>query len=184
MRCYKNNFSTTLVEELALNKKDVELILDEESTELLLQAIPESRGQHYMRLTLQSADAAEYELIDVYNQYNQSLRICRTGMEETALAAWPAGTRILCAPTAQSFQPSQITYVNDRWEIDDGNILTIDAHNGSTQILPAAEDGDETAGYPVVFAHMHDGDEMLLELKGIDSVDQLPVFANATLLKG
>ncbi|WP_239323666.1 hypothetical protein [Snodgrassella gandavensis] len=184
MRCYKNNFSTTLVEELALNKKDAELILDEESTELLLQAIPMSRGRHYMRLTLQSADAAEYELIDVYNQYNNSLIICRAGMEETTPAAWPAGTRILCAPTAQSFQPKQITHVNVRWQIDDRNTLIIDARNGSTQILLPAEDGDETAGYPVVFTHMRDGDEMLLELKGIDSADQLPDFANATLLKG
>ncbi|PIT55022.1 hypothetical protein [Snodgrassella alvi] len=184
MRYYKNNFSTSLLEELAVNKKDTKLTLDEKSTELLLQSIPKSRGQHYMRLTLQSADAAEYELIDVYNRYGEDLIICRFGMEDSIPTSWPAGTRILCAPTAQSFHNSQITYINDRWGIDDGNVLAIDARNGRTQILPAAEDGDETADYPVVFMHMHDGDEMLLELKGIDSADQLPAFINATLLKG
>ncbi|PIT54739.1 hypothetical protein [Snodgrassella alvi] len=186
MRCYKNNFSTTLVEELALNKKDARLILDEESTELLLQTIPRSRRQHYMRLTLQSADAAEYELIDVYNRYGEDLIICRDGMEDTTPAEWPAGTRILCAPTAQSFQPSQITYVNDRLEIANRNTLVIDARNGKTQILLPIDDvdGETKEWYPIVFTHMQDGDEMLLEVRGVDSADQLPAFINATLLKG
>jgi hypothetical protein len=186
MRYYKNNFSTSLLEELAVNKKDTKLTLDEKSTELLLQSIPNSRGQHYMRLTLQSADAAEYELIDVYNRYGEDLIICRFGMEDTTPAAWPAGTRILCAPTEQSFQNSQITHANVRLEIANRNTLIIDARNGKTQILLPIDDvdGETKEWYPIVFTHMHDGDEMLLELKGIDSADQLPAFINATLLKG
>ena len=35
---------------------------------------------------------------------------------------------------------------------------------------------------PVVIINMKDGDEMLLEFKGIDTIDELPAFLNASRL--
>lgn len=183
MRCYANNFSTTLTYELTADKIESPLGLDTQSTERLLELIPESTGRIFMRLTLQNADASQYELIDVYSRYGESLSICRAGMENTKPAAWPEGTRVLCAPTGQSFTGSESTYCNDRQSIKDHDNLVIDIRNGKTQILPVA-DGDDTAGLPIVFYNMRDGDELLLEVQEAENVNQLPAFLNAMLIKG
>lgn len=185
MKHYINNFNASLQEALGEDKQFTQLVLDESATRKITAVLPrcynQSSPEHYMRLTLQSMDGASYELIDICNSDGE-LFIWRAGMEGTACSAWPAGTQVLCAATAASFRNDGGTVVIEREAAisDQLNALKIDASNGRNQVL--LPPWDESENMPVVIINMKDGDEMLLELKGIDTIDELPAFLNASRL--
>ncbi|MCT6882331.1 MAG: hypothetical protein M3Z51_08180 [Snodgrassella alvi] len=185
MKHYINNFNASLLEALDENKQLTRLVLDESATKKITTVLPrcynQSSPEHYMRLTLQSMDGASYELIDICNSGGK-LSIWRAGMEGTACSAWPAGTQVLCAATAASFGNDGGTIVIEREAAinDQLNALEIDASNGRNQVLLAGE--DESEDLPIVIINMKDGDEMLLEFKGINTIDELPVVLNASRL--
>lgn len=187
MKHYINNFNATLQEALDADKQFTRLALDENATRKITDVLPycynQSSPEHYMRLTLQNTDGTAYEVIDICNDGGE-LSVWRAGMEGTACAAWPAGTQVLCAATAASFRNDGGTAVI---EYEDAvsyrlNALKIDALNGLNQVLLPPR--DESINMPVVIVNMKDGDEMLLEFKGIDTVDELPAFLNASRLAG
>ena len=187
MKHYINNFNVTLQEALDADKQFTRLALDENATRKITDVLPycynQSSPEHYMRLTLQNTDGTAYEVIDICNDGGM-LSIWRAGMEGTACTAWPAGTQVLCAATAASFRNDGGTAVI---EYEDAisyrlNALEIDALNGLNQVLLPPR--DESINMPVVIVNMKDGDEMLLEFKGIDTVDELPAFLNASRLAG
>ena len=185
MKHYINNFNVTLQDALDADKEFTQLILDESATQKITDVLPycfnQSSPEHYMRLTLQNMDGTTYEVIDICNDGGK-LSIWRAGMEGTACVAWPAGTQVLCAATAASFRNDGGTAVI---EYEDAinyqlNALKIDALNGLNQVL--LPPWDESENMPVVIFNMKDGDEMLLEFKGIDTIDELPAFLNASRL--
>lgn len=189
MKHYINNFNASLLEALGEDKQFTRLVLDESATRKITAVLPrcysQSGPEHYMRLTLQSMDGASYELIDICNNGGE-LSIWRAGMEGTACSAWPAGTQVLCAATAASFSNDGGTVVIERGDAisDQLNALKIDALNGLNQVLlPPWNEWDESENMPVVIINMKDGDEMLLEFKGIDTIDELPAFLNASRLE-
>ena len=185
MKHYINNFNASLLEVLGEDKQLTRLVLDESATKKITAILPrcynQSSPEHYMRLTLQSMDGASYELIDICNSGGK-LSIWRAGMEGTACSAWPAGTQVLCAATAASFGNDGGTIVIEREAAinDQLNALEIDASNGRNQVLLAGK--DESEDLPIVIINMKDGDEMLLEFKGINTIDELPVVLNASRL--
>ena len=185
MKHYINNFNASLLEALAEDKQLTRLVLDESATKKITAVLPrcynQSSPEHYMRLTLQSMDGASYELIDICND-GEKLSIWRAGMEGTVCSAWPAGTQVLCAATAASFSNDGGTVVIEYEDAisDQLNALKIDALNGRNQVLLPVT--DESEDLPVVIVNMKDGDEMLLEFKGIDTIDELPAFLNASRL--
>ncbi|MGE9659208.1 hypothetical protein ACQP6C_12045, partial [Snodgrassella alvi] len=62
MRCYINNFSATLAQGLSKNKNKADLILDDQAMQLLTEALTQSNGSFFIRLTLQNNDASVFEL--------------------------------------------------------------------------------------------------------------------------
>ena len=190
MKHYINNFNASLLEVLSEDKQLTRLVLDESATKKITAILPrcynQSSPEHYMRLTLQSMDGTSYELIDICNNGGE-LSIWRAGMEGTACSAWPAGTQVLCAATAASFRNDGGTAVIKYEDAinDQLNALKIDALNGLNQVLlPVTDESDESKNLPIVIVNMKDGDEMLLEFKGIDTIDELPAFLNASRLAG
>ena len=185
MKHYINNFNVSLQKALDEDKQFTQLVLDENATQKITAILPRCYNsyspEHYMRLTLQSMDGTTYELIDIYNE-DKKLYIWRAGMEGTKCAAWPAGTQVLCAATAASFRNDGGTAVIEYEDAisDQLNALKIDALNGLNQVL--LPPWDESENMPVVIINMKDGDEMLLEFKGIDTIDELPAFLNASRL--
>ena len=189
MKHYINNFNASLLEVLGEDKQLTRLVLDESATKKITAILPrcynQSSPEHYMRLTLQSMDGTSYELIDICNNGGE-LSIWRAGMEGTACSAWPAGTQVLCAATAASFRNDGGTAVIKYEDAinDQLNALKIDALNGLNQVLlPVTDESDESEDLPVVIVNMKDGDEMLLEFKGINTIDELPAFLNASRLE-
>lgn len=186
MKHYINNFNASLLEALDEDKQLTRLVLDESATRKITAVLPrcynQSSPEHYMRLTLQSMDGASYELIDICNDGGE-LSVWRAGMEGTACSAWPAGTQVLCAATAASFSNDGGTVVIEYEDAisDQLNALKIDALNGLNQVL--LPPWDESENMPVVIINMKDGDEMLLEFKGIDTIGELPAFLNASRLE-
>lgn len=185
MRWYINNFNVALQQELEANKQGAMLFLDDVSTQKITTILPnsssESNPPHFMRLTLQPIDSSGYELIDICNMGGM-LMILRAGVENTQPAAWPMGTRVLCAATAHGFKTTGNTYIINR-ELamyPDWQSLTIDATNGTNQILPPAT--GEADSLPIVISNMHDGDEIILELGGTNDIADIPVFLNASKL--
>jgi len=190
MKHYINNFNASLQEALGEDKQFTQLVLDESATRKITAVLPrcynQSSPEHYMRLTLQSMDGASYELIDICSSDGE-LFIWRAGMEGTACSAWPAGTQVLCAATAASFRNDGGTAVIKYEDAISNqlNALKIDALNGLNQVLLSVTDeSGESEGLPVVIVNMKDGDEMLLEFKGIDTIGELPAFLNASRLAG
>ncbi|OOX79310.1 hypothetical protein [Snodgrassella alvi] len=191
MKHYINNFNASLLEVLGEDKQLTRLVLDESATKKITAILPrcynQSSPEHYMRLTLQSMDGTSYELIDICNNGGE-LSIWRAGMEGTACSAWPAGTQVLCAATAASFSNDGGTAVIKYEDAinDQLNALKIDALNGLNQVLlpvtDESDESDESKNLPIVIVNMKDGDEMLLEFKGIDTIDELPAFLNASRL--
>lgn len=189
MKHYINNFNASLLEVLGEDKQLTRLVLDESATKKITAILPrcynQSSPEHYMRLTLQSMDGTSYELIDICNNGGE-LSIWRAGMEGTACSAWPAGTQVLCAATAASFRNDGGTAVIKYEDAinDQLNALKIDALNGLNQVLlPVTDESDKSKNLPIVIVNMKDGDEMLLEFKGIDTIDELPAFLNASRME-
>ena len=189
MKHYINNFNASLLEVLSEDKQLTRLVLDESATKKITAILPrcynQSSPEHYMRLTLQSMDGTSYELIDICNNGGE-LSIWRAGMEGTACSAWPAGTQVLCAATAASFRNDGGTAVIKYEDAinDQLNALKIDALNGLNQVLlPVTDESDKSKNLPIVIVNMKDGDEMLLEFKGIDTIDELPAFLNASRME-
>lgn len=185
MRWYINNFNVSLQQELEVDKQWAVLFLDAVSTQKITSILPDSGSElnspHFMRLTLQPIDSSGYELIDICNR-GGTLIILRAGVENTQPAAWPMGTRVLCAATAHGFKTTGNTYIINR-ELamyPDWQSLTIDATNGTNQILPPAT--GEADNLPIVISNMQDGDEMILELCGTNDIANIPVFLNASKL--
>ena len=179
MRCYINNFSATLTEDLGENKNNAYLILEDKSMQLLTDALTISDGGFFIRLTLQNEDATVFELIDVYKNYWGDFVILGGGREGTQPAAWPTGTRVLCAATADSFRNTTMTKTVSGYEHESGRetIIEIDYREGNSQKIKLYFH-DKPMIYSVVISNMQDGENMLLELP----TDELPIFLNANVL--
>ncbi|PIT51418.1 hypothetical protein BHC48_03770 [Snodgrassella communis] len=188
-RCYLNNFSTSLLSPLPENKTNFFCMLSEDATQKINAVLPASNSpenpQYFMRLTLQNADATEYELIDVFRFFNQ-LIILQCGAENTVITSWPEGTRVLCASTAGSFsqQRNNNTVIITEMEAISYQIqkIIIDASRGNSQILLLENNSNQQNKLPILITNMQDGDELLLEIKGVDSINALPVLMNACKL--
>ena len=175
MRCYINNFSATLAEDLGENKNKAYLILEDQAMQLLTDALTISDGGFFIRLTLQNEDATVFELIDVYKGYRGDLFILGGGREGTQPAAWPAGTRVLCAATAGSFRDTAPTRTIERYPENSAIIIEIDYREGKSQQINLMHFSNKPKNYSVYFSNMQDGENMLLELPA----GELPVFLNA-----
>ena len=178
MRCYINNFSATLAQGLGKNKNKADLILDDQALQLLTEALTQSNGSFFIRLTLQNNDASVFELIDVYKDYYGDMVILGGGRESTPLTEWPAGTRVLCAATAGSFRDTSPTRTIERYPEDSAITIEIDYRDGKSQQINLMHFDDKPKIYSVYFSNMQDGENMLLELP----TNELPVFLNADVL--
>ena len=178
MRCYINNFSTTLTKELGENKNDVRLVLEDQAMQSLTETLTTSNGCFFIRLTLQNDDASVFELIDVYKDYWGDFVILGGGREGTQPVAWPAGTRVLCATTAGSFRNTTMTKTVSGYESDRETIIEIDYREGKSQKIKLYF-YDKPMIYSVVISNMLDGESLILELPS----NELPLFLNASVLE-
>lgn len=183
MRFYINNFKSKLLEELPRAKVGSALPLDPEALNLI-RATLQTHAANYIRLTLSLAGDKDFELIDVVNR-NGIITILRGAVEGSLSKSWAAGSKIICAPTSGSFRSGHnfTYYIKVQAAIDRSLMaLRISKNDGRSQILNIQDlrdigrAGDKTS---IAVCDMADGDELLLEVRGVTDSNQLN-FVNAS----
>ena len=143
-----NNFETSLTGEITAVATSM--------TVASAAGLSLTSGEVY-RLTIQTADASLYELVDVTAISGNTLTIER-GKESTAAQAWAAGSVVLCGVTAEQLDKLNSSGgggSNETWHTATTNTLNI--ANGSKQKRTL------TANATLAFT-LSDGDDLTLIL--------------------